>query len=99
MQQNRGPISKISRPERPWRDPGKRNDARELHALVYGWFTEGFETLDLKEASEVAPLDLVETVREGLLDPDLTVRIANHSAGDTFTAAPKDTPRDKEGLQ
>ena len=35
--------------------------------------------------SEVAPLDLVETVREGLLDPDLTVRIANHSAGDTFT--------------
>jgi len=39
--------------------------------------------------SEVAPLDLVETVREGLLDPDLTVRIANHSAGDTFTAAPR----------
>jgi hypothetical protein len=49
--------------------------------------------------SEVAPLDLAETVREGLLDPDLTVRIANHSAGDTFTAAAKDTPRDKEGLQ
>ena len=49
--------------------------------------------------SEVAPLDLVETVREGQLDPDLTVRIANCSAGDTFTAAPKDTPRDKEGLQ
>ena len=49
--------------------------------------------------SEVAPLDLVETVREGLLDPDLTVRVASHSAGATFTAAPKDTPRDKEGLQ
>ena len=49
--------------------------------------------------SEVAPLDLVETVREGQLDPDLTVGIANYSAGDTFTAAPTDTPRDKEGLQ
>jgi hypothetical protein len=49
--------------------------------------------------SEVARLELVERVREGLLDPDLTVRIANHSAGDTFTAAPKDTPRDKQGLQ
>jgi hypothetical protein len=50
-------------------------------------------------ASEVDPLDLVETIREGLLDPGLTVRIANHSAGDTFTATLKDTPRDKEGLQ
>jgi hypothetical protein len=49
--------------------------------------------------SEVAPLDLVETIREGLLDPDLTVRISNHSAGDTLTATPKDTPRDKAGLQ
>ena len=28
----------------------RRNDARELHVLVYGWFTEGFDTLDLKEA-------------------------------------------------
>ena len=98
MQQNRGPISKISRPERPWRDPGKRNDARELHALVYGWFTEGFETLDLKEASEVDPLDLVETIREGVLvlDPDRTVRFAHRSFGE-FTS--KDTPRDKEGWQ
>ena len=28
----------------------KRDEARELLALVYGWFTEGFDTLDLKEA-------------------------------------------------
>jgi predicted ATPase len=35
---------------RLWRDQGKRDDARELLAPVYGWFTEGFETLDLKEA-------------------------------------------------
>jgi predicted ATPase len=35
---------------RLWRDQGKREDARELLAPVYGWFTEGFDTLDLKEA-------------------------------------------------
>jgi predicted ATPase len=33
-----------------WRDQGKRNEARDLLAPVYGWFTEGFNTLDLKEA-------------------------------------------------
>jgi predicted ATPase len=35
---------------RLWRDQGKREEARELLAPVYGWFTEGFETRDLKEA-------------------------------------------------
>jgi predicted ATPase len=35
---------------RLWRDQGKRKEARDLLAPVYGWFTEGFETLDLKEA-------------------------------------------------
>jgi predicted ATPase len=35
---------------RLWRDQGRRKDARELLAPVYGWFTEGFDTLDLKEA-------------------------------------------------
>jgi predicted ATPase len=35
---------------RLWRDQGKRNEARELLAPVYSWFTEGFDTLDLKEA-------------------------------------------------
>ena len=33
-----------------WRDQGKRNAARELLAPVSGWFTEGFDTLDLKQA-------------------------------------------------
>ena len=33
-----------------WRDQGKVQQARELFAPVYGWFTEGFDTLDLKEA-------------------------------------------------
>ena len=35
---------------RLWRDQEKRDEARNLLAPVYGWFTEGFETLDLKEA-------------------------------------------------
>jgi predicted ATPase len=35
---------------RLWRDQGKRDAASDLLAPVYGWFTEGFDTLDLKEA-------------------------------------------------
>jgi predicted ATPase len=35
---------------RLWRDQGKWVEARDLLAPVYGWFTEGFDTLDLKEA-------------------------------------------------
>ena len=33
---------------RLWRDQGKVQQARELLAPVYGWFTEGFDTRDLK---------------------------------------------------
>jgi predicted ATPase len=35
---------------RLWRDQGKRAQARDLLAPVYGWFTEGFDTADLKDA-------------------------------------------------
>jgi class 3 adenylate cyclase/predicted ATPase len=35
---------------RLWRSEGKRQQARDLLAPIYGWFTEGFDTLDLKEA-------------------------------------------------
>jgi predicted ATPase len=35
---------------RLWRDQGKRNEARDLLVPVYGWFTEGFDTHDLKQA-------------------------------------------------
>ena len=38
---------------RLWRDQGKRVEARDLLAPVYGWFTEGFDTLDLKEAKSL----------------------------------------------
>ncbi len=33
-----------------WQDQGKRKEAHELLAPIYGWFTEGFDTGDLKEA-------------------------------------------------
>ena len=35
---------------RLWRDQGKPQQAYDLVAPVFGWFTEGFDTLDLKEA-------------------------------------------------
>jgi predicted ATPase len=35
---------------RLWRDQGKRTEAHDLLAPVYGWFTEGFDTADLKDA-------------------------------------------------
>ena len=34
---------------RLWRDHGKTNEASDLLAPVYGWFTEGFDTADLKD--------------------------------------------------
>jgi predicted ATPase len=40
---------------RLWGEQGRRAEARDLLAPVYGWFTEGFDTADLKEAK--APLD------------------------------------------
>jgi predicted ATPase len=35
---------------RLWGEQGRRSEARDLLAPVYGWFTEGFDTADLKEA-------------------------------------------------
>ena len=35
---------------RLWRDQGKRTEARDLLAPVYGWFTEGFDTPVLQDA-------------------------------------------------
>ncbi|MFY9958476.1 hypothetical protein [Bradyrhizobium sp.] len=35
---------------RLWRDQGRSDEARELLAPVYEWFTEGFDTFDLKQA-------------------------------------------------
>lgn len=38
---------------RLWRDQGKQDEARDLLAPVYGWFSEGFDTRDLKEAKSL----------------------------------------------
>ena len=35
---------------RLWRDQGKRQEAHNLLAPIYDWFTEGFETRDLGDA-------------------------------------------------
>jgi predicted ATPase len=47
---------------RLWRDQGKVREARELLAPVYAWFTEGFDTRDLKEAKALLDeLRIIET--------------------------------------
>ena len=38
---------------RLWSDRGRNAEARDLLAPIYGWFTEGFDTLDLKEAKSL----------------------------------------------
>ena len=45
---------------RLWQQQGKRDEARELLAPIYGWFTEGFDTADLQEAKA-----LLEVLGEG----------------------------------
>jgi len=35
---------------RLWQQQGKKKEAHEMLAEVYGWFTEGFDTKDLQEA-------------------------------------------------
>ena len=43
---------------RVWRDQGKREEARELLASIYSWFTERFDTRNLKEAGVARRLGL-----------------------------------------
>jgi len=38
---------------RLWQRQGKAREARALLAPIYGWFTEGFDTADLREAKEL----------------------------------------------
>jgi predicted ATPase len=61
---------------RLWRDQGKRNEARELLAPVYGWFTEGFDTLDLKAAK--ALLDEL-----ALSAPSMALPFGSETVGDS----------------
>jgi predicted ATPase len=43
-------LRAATRLARLWCDQGRREEARNLLAPVYGWFAEGFDTRDLKEA-------------------------------------------------
>jgi len=43
-------LRAATRLARLWQSQDKTTDARDLLAPVYGWFTEGFDTADLKEA-------------------------------------------------
>jgi predicted ATPase len=47
------------------RDHGKHHEARDLLAPVYGWFTEGFDTPDLKDAK--ALLDELTTAAPAIM--------------------------------
>jgi len=38
---------------RLWEQQSKKEEARRMLAEIYGWFTEGFDTADLKEAKEL----------------------------------------------
>ena len=43
-------VSTNERAVRLWQAHGKQEEAYQLLAEIYGWFTEGFETVDLREA-------------------------------------------------
>jgi DNA-binding NtrC family response regulator/predicted ATPase len=43
-------LQAVMRLSRLWQRQGQRNDARQLLAPIYGWFSEGFDTADLQEA-------------------------------------------------
>jgi predicted ATPase len=45
---------------RLWRDQGKRQQGHDCLAPIYGWFTEGFDTLDLRQAKA-----LLDALAEG----------------------------------
>ena len=53
------------------REAGRRDEARAMLAEIYGWFTEGFDTADLKEAKALARW--VERRRRRMLDHDVAV--------------------------
>jgi predicted ATPase len=46
---------------RLWQQQGKQAEARQMLAEIYGWFTEGFDTADLKEAKALLD-ELLQTV-------------------------------------
>jgi predicted ATPase len=49
---------------RLWQQQGKKKEARQMLAEIYGWFTEGFDTKDLQEAKALLE-DLGEKAKRG----------------------------------
>jgi hypothetical protein len=43
-------LKTVMKLTRPLREQGKKDEARRMLAEIYGWFTEGFDTADLKDA-------------------------------------------------
>ena len=60
---------------RLWQSQGKRQDAYELLAPVYGWFTEGFDTKDLQDAKA-----LLAELGNGPLHPQMVLFLAHEIA-------------------
>src|SRR6266540_3093637 len=73
--------------------PGRRGLSSKIVFLLSRMSQPRQQKLQEPSMREVDPLDLVETIREGLLvlESDLTVRFANRSFCDTFEVAPEDT--------
>ena len=46
-------LRAATRLARLWQEQGRGAEAYQVFAPVYGWFTEGFDTLDLKEAKVI----------------------------------------------
>ena len=74
---------------RLWRDQGNVQQARELLAPVYGWFTEGFDTRDLKEA---------KALLEELSPYEPRLPLACPGRGEHCGVAPKRLGRDHSGI-
>ena len=66
---------------RLWQQRGKKEEARQMLAETYGWFTEGFDTADLQEAKALlTELEGQEPVRRG------GQKAPRHKAASTATA-------------
>jgi predicted ATPase len=48
-----GELLAVTSLSRLWQQQGKKDEARQMLAEIYGWFTEGFDTKGLQEAKEL----------------------------------------------
>ena len=83
---------------RLWRDQGKREEARELLAPVYDWFTEGFDTRDLKEAKATGHCeDVIINANPPWIDRQTCEAVGKsmtETLGGTYECAPYRSPTD-----